>query len=550
MNYLRKSKEELIKELKELQEENNSLKALCQNNAVCRPSAEQADKLAEEALRTSQQITEEIINAIPVRVFWKDRNLIYLGCNTVFARDAGFSSPKDIIGKDDYKMAWHEQAELYRSDDRKVIESGCSKFLIEEPQTTPEGNTITLLTSKIPLRNSNGEVIGILGTYMDITERKQADEALRESEKQYKYLSNQLEAILDHIPGLVFYKDKKNNFIRVNKYFAGQQKKDRAELEGKNLTELYTKEVAEKYYQDDLNVINSNAENLNIVEPWETPEGMKWVNTSKIPFIDDTGNTIGIIGISMDITELKRAEEELVLRNKELQKTNAEKDKFFSIIAHDMRSPFNAFLGLTEIMTEKLQSLTLDEIQKIAVNMKTSANNLYRLLENLLEWSLLQRGLIPFDPKLFLLKPLISGSVVSALEAAKEKEIAVSFDVPEGLSVFADGNMFEGIIRNIFSNAVKFTPKSGSITVSAKSLPDNSVEISIKDTGIGMKKDMLNNLFRLDINTSRTGTQGESSTGLGLIICKDFIEKHRGKLRVESEEGKGSEFYFTIPCKS
>jgi len=550
MNYLRKSKEELIKELKELQEENNSLKALCQNNAVCRPSAEQADKLAEEALRTSQQITEEIINAIPVRVFWKDRNLIYLGCNTVFARDAGFTSPKDIIGKDDYKMAWHEQAELYRSDDRKVIESGCSKFLIEEPQTTPEGNTITLLTSKIPLRNSNGEVIGILGTYMDITERKQADEALRESEKQYKYLSNQLEAILDHIPGLVFYKDKKNNFIRVNKYFAGQQKKDRAELEGKNLTELYTKEVAEKYYQDDLNVINSNAENLNIVEPWETPEGMKWVNTSKIPFIDDTGNTIGIIGISMDITELKRAEEELVLRNKELQKTNAEKDKFFSIIAHDMRSPFNAFLGLTEIMTEKLQSLTLDEIQKIAVNMKTSANNLYRLLENLLEWSLLQRGLIPFDPKLFLLKPLISGSVVSALEAAKKKEIAVSFDVPEGLSVFADGNMFEGIIRNIFSNAVKFTPKSGSITVSAKSLPDNSVEISIKDTGIGMKKDMLNNLFRLDINTSRTGTQGESSTGLGLIICKDFIEKHRGKLRVESEEGKGSEFYFTIPCKS
>ena len=550
MNYLRKSKEELIKELKELQEENNSLKALCQNNAVCRPSAEQADKLAEEALRTSQQITEEIINAIPVRVFWKDRNLFYLGCNTVFARDAGFTSPKDIIGKDDYKMAWHEQAELYRSDDRKVIESGCSKFLIEEPQTTPEGNTITLLTSKIPLRNSNGEVIGILGTYMDITERKQADEALRESEKQYKYLSNQLEAILDHIPGLVFYKDKKNNFIRVNKYFAGQQKKDRAELEGKNLTELYTKEVAEKYYQDDLNVINSNAENLNIVEPWETPEGMKWVNTSKIPFIDDTGNTIGIIGISMDITELKRAEEELVLRNKELQKTNAEKDKFFSIIAHDMRSPFNAFLGLTEIMTEKLQSLTLDEIQKIAVNMKTSANNLYRLLENLLEWSLLQRGLIPFDPKLFLLKPLISGSVVSALEAAKKKEIAVSFDVPEGLSVFADGNMFEGIIRNIFSNAVKFTTKGESITVSAKSLPDNSVEISIKDTGIGMKKDMLNNLFRLDINTSRTGTQGESSTGLGLIICKDFIEKHRGKLRVESEEGKGSEFYFTIPCKS
>ena len=132
-------------------------------------------KQAEEALRASQQIIEGIINAIPVRVFWKDKNLVYLGCNAAFARDAGFADPKDIIGKDDYQMGWRDQAELYRDDDRQVIESGCSKLLIEEPQTTPEGNTITLLTSKVPLRNSKGEISGVLGTYMDITERKQAE---------------------------------------------------------------------------------------------------------------------------------------------------------------------------------------------------------------------------------------------------------------------------------------------------------------------------------------------------------------------------------------
>jgi PAS domain S-box-containing protein len=136
-------------------------------------------KRAEEELQASQQIIEEIINAIPVRVFWKDKNLVYLGCNAILARDAGFADPKEIIGKDDYQMGWRDQAELYRGDDRKVIEGGYSKLLIEEPLTTPEGNTITILTNKIPLRTSKGEIRGVLGTYMDITERKQAEEKLK-----------------------------------------------------------------------------------------------------------------------------------------------------------------------------------------------------------------------------------------------------------------------------------------------------------------------------------------------------------------------------------
>jgi PAS domain S-box-containing protein len=136
-------------------------------------------KRAEEELQASQRLLEGIINAIPVRVFWKDKNLIYLGCNAICAREAGFSDPKDVVGKDDYQMGWRDQAESYRSNDRKVIESGCPKLLIEEPLTTAEGNTITILTSKVPLRSSDGEITGVLGTYMDITERKQAEEKLR-----------------------------------------------------------------------------------------------------------------------------------------------------------------------------------------------------------------------------------------------------------------------------------------------------------------------------------------------------------------------------------
>lgn len=138
-------------------------------------------KQAEEALRTSHQILDGIVNTIPIRVFWKDRDLVYLGCNAIFAQDAGFADSKDIVGKDDYQMGWRDLAELYRADDRQVIESGRSKLLIEEPQTTPEGRTIVLLTSKMPLRSSEGEIIGVLGTYMDITERKLMESELRRS---------------------------------------------------------------------------------------------------------------------------------------------------------------------------------------------------------------------------------------------------------------------------------------------------------------------------------------------------------------------------------
>ncbi|MEI6456855.1 MAG: HAMP domain-containing sensor histidine kinase, partial [bacterium] len=253
--------------------------------------------------------------------------------------------------------------------------------------------------------------------------------------------------------------------------------------------------------------------------------------------------------ILVDLSEIEKKEKALRESEEKLLLLMAEKDKFFSVIAHDLRNPFNSFLGLTRIMAEELPSLPLDQAQKIAVNMRNSATNLFNLLENLLDWSRMQRGVTPFEPESSLLVPYIEECIQMGKELSEKKGIQVGSEIPEGCRVFADKFMIRSILRNLVVNAIKFTGKGGQVVLSAKQVTGNSVEMAIKDSGIGMNMQMMKDIFRLDIPTERKGTDGEPSTGLGLIICKDFIEKHGGELRVESEEGGGSTFYFTLPEK-
>jgi len=238
---------------------------------------------------------------------------------------------------------------------------------------------------------------------------------------------------------------------------------------------------------------------------------------------------------------------EIKFKNEELIQAHAEKDKFFSIIAHDIRSPFSSFLGLTQIMAEDLPSLTMAQVQEFAVSMSKSATNLYRLLENLLQWAQIQQGLISFNPEVLPLISVVDECIAISSEPAKNKDIELFSDIQDDIKIFADSNALQTIIRNLVSNAMKFTPGGGKIRISARTGSDKNIEISISDTGIGMSPELVKNLFRPDVQTSRQGTEGEPSSGLGLLLCKDFIEKQGGKIWVESEEGKGSTFHFTIP---
>ncbi|MBK7173500.1 MAG: hybrid sensor histidine kinase/response regulator [Bacteroidales bacterium] len=236
-------------------------------------------------------------------------------------------------------------------------------------------------------------------------------------------------------------------------------------------------------------------------------------------------------------------------QSKELHNLNITKDKFFSIIAHDLRGPMGGFMGLTDILAEELRRMSMDDIQRYLESMRKTSSNLFRLLENLLQWARIQQGAITFNPETVKLLPIVHENLELMKDAAIHKGIRIDLNIPDHLSVFADINVLQTIMRNHISNAIKFTPKGGRVNISARNTDQNDVEISISDSGIGMKKAMLENLFQLDAKSGRPGTEGEPSTGLGLLLCKEFIEKHGGQINVESEEGKGSKFSFTIPNK-
>ena len=380
-----------------------------------------------------------------------------------------------------------------------------------------------------------------LVTAVDITERKQAEETVRESKENYRTL-------IENMGEGVGFLNIEETFVFANPAAEKIFGVDKGKLTGLGLNDfLHGKNIG--IVNNEIRIRKQGKNSTYEIEIISKDGSKKDIMVTATPSFRDE-KFIGTFGIFRDITDRKQAEEKIKHKNEQLIQANAEKDKFFSIISHDLRGPFNGFLGLSKLLAEDLQRFTPEDIKKIAGSMRDSATNMFSLLENLLEWSRLQRGITSFKPESFLLMPMIDDIMHTVMDSANKKEIEISYEIQADLEVFADEYMLASTIRNLASNAVKFTLKGGKVTIAAKSVPGHSVEISIRDTGIGMNHEMVHDLFRLDVQTNRRGTENEPSSGLGLLLCKDFVEKHGGKLWVESEEGKGSVFYFTIPSNA
>jgi signal transduction histidine kinase len=250
-----------------------------------------------------------------------------------------------------------------------------------------------------------------------------------------------------------------------------------------------------------------------------------------------------------DITERKRVEDVIHLNNEQLVVLNSEKDKFLSIIAHDLKGPFQGFLGLTQSLAEEVSNYTAEELLHVGKEMHKTANRLFNLIKNLLEWAQMQKGSLSFQPKEISLQILIVNNVEAIKWRSEQKTITVNNSVSGTFQVYADENMINSVLLNLITNAVKFTHRNGTITINTKKSSEEMVEISVSDTGIGMQNSEVEKLFKLSERIQSEGTEGEESTGLGLLLCKEFVEKNGGKIWAESEEGKGSTFYFTLRRK-
>ena len=283
----------------------------------------------------------------------------------------------------------------------------------------------------------------------------------------------------------------------------------------------------------------------------ESEDIIKGFELGAVDYITKPFNNNELLARVRTHTELQLTKRKLENSNKELKNLVATKDKFFSIIAHDLRSPFIALLGFSEIIKDDFKDLSEASLLEYINIIYVTANDTYKLLDNLLQWSRIQLGKMDFAPEAFNLKKSVDQICHLLNLQSSQKDITLINSMPEDTVIYADNNMLDTIIRNIISNAIKFSTNGSSVVIGingSKSSPNDSV-IYIKDKGKGIPYQDQNKLFKLDINYSTTGTNKEKGTGLGLILCKEMIEKHNGKIWFESVPDEGTTFFISLPKK-
>jgi signal transduction histidine kinase len=264
---------------------------------------------------------------------------------------------------------------------------------------------------------------------------------------------------------------------------------------------------------------------------------------------DDFGEIIRLIAIDSDISKLKEAEEEIARQKLQLEQLNATKDKFFSIIGHDLRSPFGNFIGITNLILQNFGDYDKEKLLQYIIKLNRSAQNSYNLLENLLAWAKSQRGTLSYNPKDADLTEIIEENIALLMPFAERKNLQIKQEYARKFFISFDEDMINTVVRNLLFNALKYSNPGGEITVRIEECPEN-ICISVCDNGVGISPEDMEKLFKLDNVHTTLGTENERGTGLGLVLCSEFIKTHGGTIGVESELGKGSHFWFSIPTIS
>ncbi len=368
-------------------------------------------------------------------------------------------------------------------------------------------------------------------------------EMLKESESKYRFLTENSADIVWHL-------DTDLRFTYVSPADEKLRGYKQEEVIGKTIWEILTPEgvlhVSEKMAELKEKKISRNS-SVRYELPLVTKKGtIFWCEVNVNPIIGHDGKLIGYNGVTRDITERKNYEVEIQEKNEKLKELNDSKDKFFSIIAHDLRSPFQGLLGISNLLVSDSDNLSKDEIKEYAIMLNNSLNNQFRLLEDLLSWARIQAGKIKYEPVNICVLEEVYNVTQMFKSNLKNKNISTRINVDENINIFADRDMFWLLIRNLISNAIKFTRPGGWIEINS-SVEGDFVLFEIKDNGVGIEEEYIDKLFRLDAHYTSEGTNHESGSGLGLILCKDIIDKHNCKIWVDSKVNEGTSFMFTLP---
>jgi len=488
-------------------------------------------KLSQKAEQESKDLLSLFIKHSPVYAFIK--NVTPTESRVLIASEnyqdmIGIPGSK-MVGKTMFDLFPAEYAEKFTADDWAVVSDG---KIFNEDEDLNGRNYITI---KFPIKQEAKSFLA--GYTIDITKRRQAEEALQKSEEKFRRI------VESSTSGMYFYRLEENDrliFTGANPAADQILGFSHQLLLGKTIEEAFPKLASTKFPDIGKSVAKGEIgpQVFDIEYADELVAGFY-----NIRVFQTERNTITVN--FTEISERRKAALLLEMQAKELQELNATKDKFLSIIAHDLKTPFGAIIGFSDLMLKKFHDLDDESLLKGLRTIENASARAYKLLENLLLWSQNQTGLRQFNPEKFNLATQISESLSMGESAAITKGIRVVTSLKKAYPVFADKNMIDSILRNLISNAIKFSHKGGKIKITVTKL-EQELHISVSDNGVGISHQRLSAIFEIDKRTNTSGTDNEQGTGLGLILCKDFVTWHGGKIWVESTPGKGSTFTFSL----
>lgn len=498
-------------------------------------------KLTEENFKRKEERINSLIEQFPLAVAICQNNKFTI-LNQSGKRIFRIDTHSDLIGKSIFDVVHPDSKSLF-SEKLESVNQGLNESTFESRLIRQDGDSFDAEVTLIPTIFRGSATIQFIAN--DISRQKETENALRLTEEKFNYLSVNLSAVLWTI-------DLAGNITNISPAIVNLLGYQPSEVINLNISRFLTLEsyaetfrriVDRKAYFKDW---GKPALNKQILESVTKNGSKKWIETISYPVLDLENNLTGFTGICRDISERMKTENLLKENEARLNDLIATKDKFFSIIAHDLRIPFNGILGFLDLLDNQYEEIEDSEKRKFIRLIAENAQNTLTLLENLLEWSKSQTGKHSFQPTNQKLKPIIDNVVGTLTPVLNLKNLALNSIVPDDLEIFADNRMLMTILHNLISNAIKYSYSEGTIEIIA--LPKNDeIEITVSDIGIGMSEEFSRTLFRIDEHFSTPGTSNEKGSGLGLILCKDFIEMHNGKIWVESKPEKGSRFIFTIP---